>query len=423
MTDLDQITAPPDTRDPKPETRPPRLPALAFAGFRIFALGAAISFAASFMFMLAASWQVYLLAKPPLNKAVMLGLLGFSRTVPMLCFVLVAGVTSDRLGRRRLMLITNSLSAAVAAGFALFALAGWLNVWFVLAAAFLMGSCTAFNQPSQQAIVHDLVGVLYLHNGVALMAFIQNLVRIGAPLVAGAMLTLGHGSIVPAMVAVGYAIMAAALFSLHLPHASVERVNMLSSLRQVFGYIRSERLVMALLLLETIPGLFELPYQSLLPIFAGSIYHRGAAGLGIMQSASGIGAFTGSLALVGLSGFRRKGLLLIGAITALGASLLAFGLVHIWLIALAALVLVGMFDALYIYTINGLLLSRAPDHLRGRVMSVFTLADSGMSPLGSILVGLVAGILGAPAALALSGATIMTCVLGVAARVPRLRRV
>jgi len=191
----------------------------------------------------------------------------------------------------------------------------------------------------------------------------------------------------------------------------------------VFRYIRAERLVMALLLLETIPGLFELPYQSLLPIFAGSIYQRGAAGLGVMQSSAGVGAFLGSLSLVLLSGFRRRGFLLIGAITALGLALLTFALVRVWLIALAMLLLVGLFDALYIVTINGLLLARAPDQLRGRVMSVFTLCDSGMSPLGSVLVGIVAGIAGAPLALALSGSAIVVSVLSVAARVPRLRRV
>jgi hypothetical protein len=87
------------------------------------------------------------------------------------------------------------------------------------------------------------------------------------------------------------------------------------------------------------------------------------------------------------------------------------------------LALAGFSDALYILTINGLLLAKAPEHLRGRVMSVFTLADIGMTPLGSLMVGALAGLAGAQAALAASGSVVVTSILGVAARFPRLRRV
>jgi hypothetical protein len=115
-------------------------------------------------------------------------------------------------------------------------------------------------------------------------------------------------------------------------------------------------------------------------------------------------------------------MLLIGAITAFGGALIVFSLTEQWPVALAMLALAGFFDTLYILTISGLLLARAPAHLRGRVMSVFTLADIGMTPLGSLMVGGLAAIIGAQAALATSGAVVVTAVLGVAARVPRLRR-
>jgi hypothetical protein len=115
--------------------------------------------------------------------------------------------------------------------------------------------------------------------------------------------------------------------------------------------------------------------------------------------------------------------LLIGAITSFGVALIVFALTESWPLALAMLALAGFSDALYILTINGLLLAKAPEQLRGRVMSVFTLADIGMSPLGSLAIGGVAGIVGAQAALAASGSVVVASIAGVAARFPRLRRV
>jgi hypothetical protein len=114
---------------------------------------------------------------------------------------------------------------------------------------------------------------------------------------------------------------------------------------------------------------------------------------------------------------------LLGAIAAFGACLIIFALVRVWAVALIMLALIGMLDGLYITMINGLLLTRAPDRLRGRVMSVFTLADIGMSPLGSILLGFAAGLAGAPAALALNGGAVVACVGAISARFPPLRRI
>lgn len=400
-----------------------RFPALGHDSFRLYATGLFFFSIAQMMFRVAVAWLVYALTRAPLNVALMLGVLGFCRTAPIFVCVLPAGVATDRIGPRRMMLLTNGCATVIAAVFALLAAMGWLNVWLVLAATLLIGASTALRQPAGQAIVRDLVGVQDLHNGIAVVALIQNIVQIAAPLAAGVLLVYGNGALVLAMVAAGSGMMLLMLLLIEVEHTPVPHAPMLHSLGEVFAYIKAEPLVKGLILLETIPGFFALPYTALLPIYAGSIYGRGAAGLGVMQSMVGIGALTGSIALVVLANVSRKGVLLIVAIASFGGSLILFALVHVWPVALLMLVLIGMFDALYILTINGLLLERAPIHLRGRVMSVFTLADSGMSPLGSVVSGGVAGILGAPAALAINGGIVMACVGAVTARVPGLRRV
>lgn len=400
-----------------------RLPALAHPAFRRYWFGVLGAEGATSMFQLTTAWLVYELTAPPLNVAFMLGVLGFCWTIPMLAFVLAGGIAADRLGRRRMLLVTNGASAAVAVTFGVVALLGWLNVWLVLLAATLLGCAMAFNRPAHQAFIRDLVAIGSLQNAVALMALMRNVVRIGAPLFAGVLLASGSGAAALLIVAAGYGVMAVLVLTVRVPHRSLPSVSVIGSLGEVFRYIRSERLVLALLLVETIPGLFALPYVALLPIFADSIHGRGAGGLGVMQSVGSIGALSGALVLALLSGTRRRGVLLIGAITSFGVALIVFALTESWALALAMLALAGFSDALYILTINGLLLARAPEELRGRVMSVFTLADIGMTPLGSLMIGGAAGVVGAQAALAASGSVVVGSILGVAARFPRLRRV
>jgi MFS family permease len=408
------------------DARLSRLPALTHRPYRVYLAGMPLSEGAVTMFQVAAAWSVYELARPPLNVAFMLGVLGFCRTIPMLSFVLVGGVAADRLGRRRMLLVTNGCQAAVAALFAAGSAAGWINVWLVLAAVLLMGGAMAFNRPSHQAFIRDLVGGADVQNAVALAAMSRNVVGIVAPVVAGAVLAAGGGAALLGIVATGHAVMCGLLLTIRVQGTSAPdpaaRAGVLASLGEVFRYVRSERLLRTLLLVETIPGLFALPYATMLPVFAGGIYERGAGGLGLMQSMVAIGALTGSLTLTLHSRARRRGLLLIGAITSFGVMLVLFALVHAWPLALVLLVVIGLSDTLYFLTINTLMLTQAPEHLRGRVMSLFTLADLGMLPLGSVMLGGLAGVFGVRAALAGGGLATVAVILGVAARVPHLRR-
>lgn len=398
-------------------------PALGHGRYRVYLAGSVFAEGATYMFQLTAAWMVYELATPPLNAAFMLGVLGFCRTIPMMALVLVGGVAADWVGRRRMLVIANAAAATVAGTFAALTLAGSINVWLLLLAALLMGSAMAFQRPSHQAFIRDLVTGAEVQNAVALMGLMQNLLRIGAPLLAGGLLAGGNGGVALALIAAAYATMAGLLGLINVPRTVAAHTNVLSSLAEVFRYIRADRLVSALMLVETIPGLFALPFVTLMPIFAGSVYGRGAEGLGVMQAMTGIGALAGAATLTMLSGPRRRGPLLLGAIFSFGVALVVFALVTAWPLALVLLAVIGLSDALYIFTINGLLLHRAPDHLRGRVMSVFTLADIGISPVGSIMVGSVAGVVGAQAALAITGSITAASAAGVAGRFRRLREV
>jgi MFS transporter, DHA1 family, staphyloferrin A biosynthesis exporter len=414
----------------EPDGRPARasiagrwVPALTHRRYRVYWAGTLFSGSATRMFGLSTAWLVYEMAKPPLNAAFMLGVLGFCRTIPMLAFALPGGVAADVAGNRRMLLVTIAVLTTVSVALALLASAGLLTIWLLLGGAFLAGTATAFHLPSNQAFVRELVTESDVQNAVALMAVMQTGLRIGAPLLAGVLLATGGGGLALTVVAACYATMFILLTLLDAPPtASAAHTSVLSSMAEGFHYIRSDRLVAGLLLVTAIPGLFALPYVTVMPIFADAVYGRGVGGLGVMESMAGLGALTGAVTLTVLSGIQRRGVLLMSGIAAFGCALIVFALVELWPLALVMLIVIGLSDMLYIVTVNGMLLTRAPAHLRGRVMSVVMLADVGMSPLGSIVMGAVAGVVGAQAALAASGSVTVALITGVAARFPRMRR-
>jgi MFS family permease len=403
-----------------------RLPALAHPGFRTYLTSAPLADGGVIMFQLSASWTVYELAKPPLNAAFMLGVLGFCRSIPMLALVLFGGVAADRLGRRRVLLLTNGFQAGLAALFALGVASGWINIWMVLATGLLMGVSLAFNRPSHSAFIRDLVNGPDVQNAVALSSLLRNVAGIGLPVVAGAVIAAVGGAPVLAIVAAAHigacALLSTVRVNVAPAAASETRLGVFASLGEVFRFVRAEPLLLTLLLLAGIPGLLALPYATLLPVFADEVYGRGARGLGLMQSVSAIGSLTGAVTLTVLVGVRQRGRLLIGTVCAFGLALICFSVVDVWPVALMLLAVVGMSDSLYFLTVNALMLTHAPDHLRGRVMSLFTLADLGMLPLGSLLVGGIAGGFGARTAVACAGILTLAAVLTIAIRAPGLRR-
>src|SRR5262249_16719260 len=154
-------------------------PALRRKQYRRYWTGFLFSGSAGRMFQLTAAWLVYEMTAPPLNVAFMLGVLGFSRTIPMLALALVSGVAADRGGRRRILSVTTGSLAAVTGVFAVLAAADLLNVWLVLVGAFLVGTGMAFNTPSHQAFTRDLVAETEVQSAVSLMALLQTALSIG----------------------------------------------------------------------------------------------------------------------------------------------------------------------------------------------------------------------------------------------------
>src|SRR5438132_1525660 len=198
-------------------------------------------------------------------------------------------------------------------------------------------------------------------------------------------------------------------------------VTMLESIREGLAYIRQDVVVKWIVILAATTALFARPYIQLLPAVAHDLLKVGAVELSWMLAASGVGALGGALATSALGGLRRRGVVLIGSAVAFGVFLVAFTLQRSLLVSLPFLVLLGFSTMVFLGMANGLLQTRAPDHLRGRVMSVYTMVFMGLMPLGSMVMGSIGSVAGTASGLFAGGVACTLVALFAVARIAPLR--
>ena len=199
-------------------------------------------------------------------------------------------------------------------------------------------------------------------------------------------------------------------------------VTMLESIREGLAYIRQDVVVKWIVILAAATALFARPYIQLLPAVAHEVLKVGAVELSWMLAASGVGALAGALATSALGNLRRRGAVLIGSAVAFGLFLVAFTLQRSLVVSLPILVLIGFSTMVFLGMANGLLQTRSPDHLRGRVMSVYTMVFMGLMPLGSMVMGSIGSVAGIASGLLAGGVACTIVALYAAARIAPLRQ-
>jgi len=277
----------------QPRSRLQALSALKHRNYRLYWMGSLASIIGFSIMMLAQSWLVYDLTESPLY----LGLVGLSTAVPTIAFTLFGGILADRIDRRRLLILTQAAS-----GIAIFILAtltatGLVQVWHILALAAIMGAIQAFDLPTRQAMVPDLVERKDLMNAIALTSTIWQASRIVGPAVAGLLIGLAGLAACFYLTSFGYLVMILALTRLQLAKTerAANRESMLRNLREGLGFIRNSPVFYSLIGMTFFNSLFGMSYVTLMPIFARDILEVGEVGLGLLMSASGVGGPGGHL--------------------------------------------------------------------------------------------------------------------------------
>lgn len=376
------------------------LAAFTYRDFRVLWFGAFTSTVGTWMQKVAQSWLVFDLTK----SSFFLGLDDFLGQLPILLFTLVGGVIADRHDRRRLLLGSQYIQMATAFSLAALVFFGYVRVWHILTLSVVTGMAQAFGGPAYQSLIPSLVPRKDLPNAIALNSIQFNLARVCGPLLAGAALFFGTAACF-ALNGLSFLVVIVALMSLHIKHIKpADKKPILEELKGGLAYARSQPAIIALTVLAFLTTFLGLPLLTFLPVFARVTFGGDIATYTHMMAFSGAGAVVGALVVAWLGRFQHMGLTLLVVQAAFGAIIAAFALSHVWWWSCGLLFLAGA-AMMVVYSMTASLVQlTVPDHLRGRVVSIYMVAFRGGMPLGSLAGGYAASISSASSVLAVNGA-------------------
>jgi MFS family permease len=403
------------------ERRPPfaqTFIALRHRNFRLYAAGQLVSMIGTWLQSVAQSWLVYRLT----GSSMLLGLVSFSLQIPVFLLAPFGGTIADRTDRRKLLLVTQSLAGLLALVLGAVTLAHIVTIRQLFVFAVLLGIVNAFDQPTRQAFVSQMVTREDLHNAIALNSSIVNSARVLGPAIAGVLVaTVGEGWCF-VLNGLSFAAVIAALAAMRLaPLQQHPRGSPLQEIRSGLQWVVEAPPIHSLLLLVGIVSLFGMPYVVLMPIFADKILGGGPKALGILMGSTGIGALVGALTLASREGARGLGRWVVASAAGFGAALILFAFSRAFWLSAAVLTLAGFSMVLQLAASNTLLQTLTPDRLRGRVMAFYAMMFFGMAPFGSLWAGSTASRIGAPATVIAGGAISVLAALFFTLRLPKLR--
>jgi len=404
----------PDATTPAPGAEAPGRAAAMFRAlrhrnFQLFFSGQIISLVGTWMQTVAQAWLIYRLT----SSSVLLGVLGFVGQIPIFLLSPVAGLVADRWPRRRVVIATQVASMLLAFILAALTMTHRILVWEIIVLATLLGIVNAFDVPARQSFLIEMVGREDLLNAIALNSSMFNGARVAGPAIAGILVALVGEGWCFLLNGVSYLAVIAGLFLMRIQKVQPvhDGVAPLEKLREGFRFARHTKPIRALLTLVALVSFMALPYTVLMPIFADKILHGGASAYGTLMGAVGVGAMFGALMLAMRQQLRGLGNMVAYSATGLGASLVFFSASRWYWISFTILVISGFTMMMQFTATNTLIQSMVPDHLRGRVMSMYSMMFLGMSPFGSLLAGALAEHIGAPVTVAIGG--LVSCLAGI----------
>ncbi len=388
--------------------QPNFLRALSSRNYRLYYGGQGLSVVGTWITRVATSWLVYRLT----GSAFMLGITGFIGQLPVFLFAPFAGVYVDRMNKHRLLVVTQTLSMLQSFALAALTLTGVITVLHVILLSAVQGFINAFDVPGRQAFLSEMVDRKEdLGNAIALNSSMVNGARLLGPSIAGVIIA-GYGEgLCFTIDGISYLAVIASLLLMQLrpEHPHPTRKAFLHEFVEGFRYSFGFAAIRAILLLLALSSMMGMSYTVLMPVFAGTVLHGGPHTLGYLMSASGVGALAGAFYLASRQTIVGLGKWIVGASAAFGVGLIAFSLSSTLPLSLALLTVVGFGMMVQMASSNTILQTIAEPHMRGRVMSFYSMAFMGMTPFGNLLAGSVAGAVGAPVTVLLGG---VACLVG-----------
>lgn len=398
---------------------PVTLRALRHRNFQLFFGGQLISLVGTWMQNIAQAWLVYRLT----GSSLLLGTVGFASQIPVFLIAPIGGMVADRYNRQRAVIATQVSSMLLAFILSVLTLTHRVQVWHILVLAALLGVVNAFDIPARQSFLVDMVGRDDLMNAIALNSSMFNGARIVGPAIAGVLVaSIGEGWCFFAN-AVSYiaVIIGLLMIAVDKPRGLAVEGSAVQHIVEGFRFVKRTGPIRTLLVLLGLVSLVGMPYTVLMPVFADRILHGGARGLGILMGATGVGALLGALTLASRSGLSGLGRWIAFSCGGFGLFLILFSFSRYFWLSAAILIPVGFCMMLDMSASNTLIQAMVPDHLRGRVMAVYSMMFMGMAPFGALLGGAVADRLGAPVAVSAGAVACVGGAILFGMRLPNLR--
>jgi MFS family permease len=373
--------------------------------YRLYFAGQVISLSGTWMQNIALAWLVVRLTHSP----VAVGLLAFLRFAPFTLFSLPAGVFADRFDNRRTMMVMQAVSMGISAILALLVLSGETQLWMVYVLALLGGTAAVFDAPNRHALTFQLVGRDELPNAVALNASLFNASRVIGPAIGGVVIAAaGVGACFALNAASFLAVLAALGLMRKRELFALERREppaLLKGMRHGLGYVRRTPQIRLVLLMTMIVSTVGFNFHVLVPVLASKTLHVGAEVFGALGAAFGLGALAGALLAATFARASSRALLLGSA--GFSTTLLALAPVSSVWTAAVLLFLTGVFFTTWTANSQSIIQLTAPDHLRGRVLSIYLFAFGGFAPVGGLLAGWLSDVGGTELAFLVAGLACM----------------
>jgi predicted MFS family arabinose efflux permease len=375
--------------------------AFSYRDFRLMWAGAFTSSVGTWMQEVAQNWLILTMT----GSTALLGLDAFLGDAPFLLFSLFGGVLADRMDRRRILFGSQVVQMSSAILLAALILTGNIHVWIILTLSFVVGFAQSFGGPAYQALIPTLVDKEDLPNAVAMNSIQFNLARVIGPVLAGVAFYKFGAAVCFGLNALSFLAPIAALSFLArggmVSSPSTETV--LQSLRTGLKAVTDDKGLRGLVTLGFIGSFCAMPLVTFLPVFAKDVFHRDAKGYSILLAAFGIGAIGGAVGTAWIGNVRRKGVVAVSMQMTFGALMAGFAFSRNPIVSYALLALAGASLMVVFAMFMTLVQANVDDRLRGRVVSVYSLAFRGAMPLGNLVAGLVASVATAPRVLMANG--------------------
>lgn len=394
---------------------------LRYRNFRIFFIGQNVSLIGTWMQQIAMSWLVYRLT----NSALLLGVVAFSSQIPTFILSPLGGVAADRFDRRKLLIITQGLSAVQAFIMAALTLTGVIHVWHIIALGVALGCINSFDIPARQSFLVEMVEKKEnLGNAIALNSLMFNASRLIGPSIAGLVIAILQEGICFLLNGVSFFAVLCSLFLMRIrPRESrTRRIAVMEELKEGFKYTFGFEPIRLILILLSVISIMGMSYVVLMPVFAKDILRGGPQTLGFLMASGGIGAAAATIYLASRKSIVGLGRLIPVSSMVFAVGVILFSLSRILWVSMAVLAVSGFGMMVNMAACNTILQTVSDDDKRGRVMSFYTMSFMGMAPIGSLAAGALAGKIGVTGTLVIGSTICIAASIFFASKLPVIKK-